>query len=67
MFLDYSFSRDVSLVRHSIEYFPPDKIFSDIFESIIGAVAVDGGLSSAITTLKPILAPLVLFVAKYFR
>ena len=42
-------------------------MLGDVFESVVGAVFVDGGILQTIRVFKPILAPFVLFVAKFSK
>jgi len=43
------------------------KLLGDIFESLIGALYMDGGLQTVVNVMRPILAPVVLFTAKYSK
>ena len=50
-----------------IEYFEAPKILGDVFESVIGAIFVDGGLTAVMEVFKHIISPLLLFVAKFSK
>lgn len=45
--------------------FEPPKILGDVFESMVGAVFIDGGIEKVIQVLEPLLAPFTLFIAKF--
>lgn len=50
-----------------VEPFKAPKILGDVFEAIIGAVFQDGGIDSINLVLKSLMAPFVLYVAKYSK
>ena len=50
-----------------VEPFKAPKILGDVFEAIIGAVFKDGGIEKLHDVLKPLLAPFVLYVAKFSK
>ena len=50
-----------------IEYFEAPKVLGDVFESVIGAIFVDGGLTAVMEVFKHIISPLLLFVAKFSK
>ncbi len=50
-----------------IEIFEPPKILGDVFEALMGAVFIDGGIGKVVEVYQHILAPFVLFVAKYSK
>ena len=50
-----------------IEPFEAPKILGDVFESVMGAVFVDGGLNAVMHVYKHLLAPFILFVAKFSK
>lgn len=50
-----------------IEPFKSPKILGDVFESIIGAIFKDSGIEVLIDVLKTLLAPFVLYVAKFSK
>ena len=53
------------LDESEIEQFEAPKILGDVFESVIGAVFVDGGLNAVMTCFKHIVSPLLLYIAKF--
>jgi dsRNA-specific ribonuclease len=66
-FIRYSFHRNFRLTSNCISIYEPPKILGDVFEAIIGGIFIDGGIEEVIRVLKPILSPLVLFVAKHSK
>jgi dsRNA-specific ribonuclease len=50
-----------------IEPFRTPKILGDVFEAIIGAIFKDGGIEKLIEVLRSLLAPFVLYVAKFSK
>ena len=66
-FIKYSFKKNFSMNEHLIELYKPPKILGDVFEAIIGALFLDGGIETVVDVLKPLMAPFVLFVAKYSK
>ena len=55
------------MTEHVIQICEAPKILEDVFEAIIGALYLDGGLAVAVEVMKPFLAPVVLFTAKYSK
>lgn len=55
------------MTKYDIEFYQAPKILGDVFEAIIGAIFIDGGIESVIEVLRPLLSPFVLFVAKYSK
>jgi dsRNA-specific ribonuclease len=47
--------------------FEPPKILGDVFESLIGAIFIDGGIESVIEVYQHLLSPFILFTAKYSK
>ncbi len=43
-FIKYSFRRNFHLNDREPELFEPPKILGDVFESLIGAIFIDGGI-----------------------
>lgn len=43
------------------------KILGDVFEAIIGAIFKDGGIDEVNRVLKMLMAPFVLYVAKFSK
>lgn len=50
-----------------IELYEPPKILGDVFESIMGAVFMDGGIEAVINVYEHLLAPFILFTAKFSK
>jgi dsRNA-specific ribonuclease len=50
-----------------LEPFKAPKILGDVFEAIIGAIFKDGGIERSIDVLKSLMAPMVLYVAKFSK
>ena len=67
MFIKYSFIKNFKMNRMQIEPFKAPKILGDVFEAIIGAVFKDGGILKLNQVLKELMAPFVLYVAKYSK
>ena len=47
--------------------YEPSKLIGDVFESIIGAIYIDGGLKKCVEVMKPILSPLIVYVSKFIK
>lgn len=47
--------------------YEPPKILGDVFESLIGAIFLDGGIKAVLEVYQHLLSPFVLFVAKYSK
>lgn len=67
MFIKYSFKKNFKMNSNEFEPYKPPKILGDVFEAIIGAIFKDGGIEDTIKVLKTLMAPFVLFVAKYSK
>ena len=50
-----------------IEPYKVPKVLGDVFEAIIGAIFEDAGIEVLIDVLKPMLAPFIVYVAKYSK
>ena len=50
-----------------IELFEGPKLLGDVFESIMGAIFIDGGIENCLAVYKELLAPFILHVAKYSK
>jgi dsRNA-specific ribonuclease len=50
-----------------LEPFKAPKILGDVFEAIIGAIFKDGGIEKCIDVLKSLMAPMMLYVAKFSK
>ena len=66
-FVAYSFERDFKMNNRDIELFEGPKLLGDVFESILGAVFIDGGIKSVLQVYKDLLAPFILHVAKFSK
>lgn len=67
-FLNYSFiSTNFKMDESQIEPFAAPKILGDIFESVMGAIFVDGGLNAVMRVYKHLISPLLLFIAKFSK
>lgn len=47
--------------------FEPSKILGDVFEAMIGAIFIDGLMEAVLQVLEHLLAPFVLYVAKFSK
>ena len=47
--------------------FEPPKILGDVFESIMGAIFMDGGIEKVLEVYQHLLSPFILFTAKYSK
>lgn len=61
------FNPQFKMNEFEIEPFRTPKILGDVFEAIIGAIFKDGGIEAIIAVLKTLMAPFVLYVAKYSK
>ena len=66
-FIRYSFRRNFLINGREIELFEPPKILGDVFESLMGAIFLDGGIKKVLEVYQHILSPFVLFTAKYSK
>ena len=66
-FIKYSFKKDFKMNSFEFEPYKAPKILGDVFEAIIGALFKDGGIEETIRVLKSLMAPFVLYVAKYSK
>ena len=67
-FLNFSFIDTNFLLDESeIEPFEAPKILGDVFEAVIGAIFVDGGLDAVMHVFKHIVSPLLLYIAKFSK
>jgi len=67
MYVNFGFKKDFKMNEFQLEPFKAPKILGDVFEAIIGAIFRDSGIETVINVLKPILAPFVLYVAKFSK
>mmetsp|Transcript_6248 Transcript_6248/g.10616 ORF Transcript_6248/g.10616 Transcript_6248/m.10616 type:complete len:209 (-) Transcript_6248:84-710(-) len=66
-FLKFTFAKDFKMHSNEIELYRAPKILGDVFEAIIGAIFIDGGIKAVIEVLRPLLSPFILFVAKHSK
>ena len=67
-YLNFSFvENNFKMNESEIEHFEAPKILGDVFESVIGAIFVDGGLTAVMQVYKHLISPLLLFVAKFSK
>ena len=50
-----------------IELFEPSKIMGDVFEALIGAIFIDGGIKEVLRVYQHLFAPFLLHVAKFSK
>lgn len=50
-----------------IDLCEPPKILGDIFESLMGAIFLDGGIEKVIEVYQHLLSPFILFTSKYSK
>ena len=55
------------MIDRDIELFEAPKILGDVFESIMGAIFVDGGIEEVMRVYEHMLAPFILYVAKWSK
>ena len=67
-YLNFSFTKtDFAMDESEIEPFEAPKILGDVFESVIGAIFVDGGLNAVMRVFKHLVSPILLFIAKFSK
>lgn len=67
-FLAFSFTNTNFVMDESeIEPFEAPKILGDVFESVMGAIFVDGGLNAVMRVYKHLVSPLLLYIAKFSK
>ena len=67
-YLNFSFIKtNFKMDETEIEPFAAPKILGDIFESVMGAIFVDGGLCAVMKVYKHLISPLLLFIAKFSK
>jgi len=66
-FVLYSFKPNFRMDGRDIELFEAPKILGDVFESIMGAIFIDGGIEKVIEVYQHLLAPFILYIAKYSK
>ena len=50
-----------------IQLYEPSKVLGDVFESLIGAIFIDGGIQKVLDVYETLLSPFVLFTAKFSK
>ena len=66
-YISYSFKKNFKMNNREIEIFEPCKIMGDVFEALIGAIFIDGGIKEVLKVFQHLLAPFLLHVAKYSK
>lgn len=66
-YIRYSFKKNFKMNNRDVELFEPCKILGDVFEALIGAIFIDGGIEEVLRVYQHLLGPFVLFVAKYSK
>lgn len=66
-FITQCFKKDFCLNQFEITPYKASKILGDVFEAIIGAIFKDGGIDEVNRVLKSLMAPFVLYVAKFSK
>lgn len=66
-FIKYSFRRNFMMNGRETELFEPPKILGDVFESLMGAIFLDGGLKKVLEVYQHLLAPFIVFTAKHSK
>ena len=67
MYLKSSFNKSFCMNNAEIAPYKAPKILGDVFEAIIGAIFVDSGIDEVNRVLKTLMAPFVLYVAKFSK
>lgn len=64
----FSFKKDFKINNRNVELFEPTKILGDVFEAVMAAVFIDGGgMHAVLEVYQHLLAPFILFVAKFSK
>lgn len=63
----YSSQKNFAVDCRQVELFEPTKVLGDVFEAVMGAVYQDAGIKKALQVYEVLLAPFVLFVAKFSK
>lgn len=66
-YIQYSFKKDFKINGREIELYEPCKILGDVFESLMGAIFIDGGIEQVLNVYQHLLSPFILFTAKYSK
>ncbi len=64
-YLKYSYKANFKLNQRDIEPFECPKLLGDVFESVMGAIFIDGGMEEVIRVYRNIIGPFVVFIAKF--
>lgn len=67
-YLNFSFTKTNFVLDESeIDSFEAPKILGDVFEAVIGAIFIDGGLNAVMKVFKHIVSPLLLYTSKFSK
>ena len=66
-YIMFSFRKNFKINGRDLELYEPSKILGDVFESLMGAIFIDGGIEKVIQVYEHLLAPFVLFTAKFSK
>lgn len=64
-YLKYSYRSNFKLNQRDIEPFECPKLLGDVFESLMGAIFIDGGMEEVIRVYRNLVGPFVVFIAKF--
>ena len=67
MFVRHCFQKNFCMNQAELSPYKAPKILGDVFESIIGAVFKDGGFDAMNAVLKTLMAPFLLYVARFSK
>lgn len=63
-FLRFSFKQNFRMDKKELEFFESPKMLGDVFESLLGAVFIDGGFEAVVKVYEPLFAPFIVFIAQ---
>jgi len=66
-YIQYSFKRNFHMNCREVELFEPPKVLGDVFEALMGAIFMDGGIKKVLEVYQHLLSPFILFTAKYSK
>lgn len=66
-YIRYSFKKTFKLNQMNVQPFNAPKILGDVFEALAAAIFLDDGIETLLEVMKPLLAPCVLYVAKFSK
>eukprot|EP00347_Sterkiella_histriomuscorum_P014175 403361874 len=66
-YLKYSFRPNFRLNQREVELFECPKLLGDVFESLMGAIFIDGGMNAVIQVFRNLVGPFVLFIAQFSK